>query len=170
MKSILAAAAMTAGILAAAQPVMAAPKPIERVTGAQGALILRGAIVPAGNDIFYLSGQLADPIDPAKRATIADFGDTKTQTISTLKKIKALLEEKGYKMSDVFKLTVFVAGDPSLGGKMDFAGLNEGFKQFFGSADNPNTVARSALQVAALAGPNYLVEIEAIAAKAPAGR
>jgi len=60
---------------------------------------------------------------------------------------------------------VFVAGDPAKGGKMDFAGMNEGFKTFFGTTDNPTTVARSTVQVAALAGPAYLVEIEATAAK-----
>ena len=48
---------------------------------------------------------------------------------------------------------------------MEFACLNDGFKMFFGSPDNPNTVARSTVQVAALAGPNFLVEIEATAAK-----
>jgi enamine deaminase RidA (YjgF/YER057c/UK114 family) len=39
--------------------------------------------------------------------------------------------------------------------------MNEGFRQFFGTAENPNTVARSTIQVAALAAPGYLVEIEA---------
>ncbi len=68
-------------------------------------------------------------------------------------------------MSDVIKLTVFVNGDPKLGGKMDFAGMNEGFKMFFGTTENPNTVARSTVQVAALAAPAFLVEIEATAAK-----
>ncbi len=38
-------------------------------------------------------------------------------------------------------------------------------KQFFGTAENPGTVARSTIQVAALAGPAFLVEIEATAAK-----
>jgi enamine deaminase RidA (YjgF/YER057c/UK114 family) len=122
--------------------------------------------------MFYLSGQLAAPLDPKKpmspALTIADVGDTKTQTISVMNKIKALLEAQGYKMSDVIKLTVFVAGDPKLGGRMDFAGMNEGFKQFFGSPDNPVTVARSTIQVAALAHPAFLVEIEATAAKMPA--
>ncbi len=74
----------------------------------------------------------------------------------------------GYTMADVIKLTVFVAGDPKLGGKMDFTGMNDGFKMFFGTPENPGTVARSTVQVAALAGPNFLVEIEATAAKAPA--
>ena len=96
---------------------------------------------------------------------MADYGDTKTQTISALAKIKASLAAHGFAMSDVIKLTVFVAGDPKLGGKMDFAGMNDGFKTAFGTADNPGTVARSTVQVAALAGPSFLVEIEATAAK-----
>jgi 2-iminobutanoate/2-iminopropanoate deaminase len=132
------------------------------------ALILDGAEVKAGTDIFFLSGQLASPIDPAKSfadvKSTEDLGDTKTQTISALTKIKALLESKGYKMSDLVKLTLFIAPDPKLG-KLDFAGANAGFKEFFGTADNPTTVARSAFQVAALAGPYFLIEIEGIAAK-----
>lgn len=133
-------------------------------------LILQGVTVKPGATTLYLSGQLASPIaasaaKPATELTMADFGDTKTQTVSVLTKIKTILAARGFAMSDVVKLTVFVAGDPALGGKMDFAGMNEGFKQFFGTADNPGTVARSTVQVAALAGPNFLVEIEATAAK-----
>ncbi len=134
-------------------------------------LILQGASVGSKSTLLFLSGQLASPIDPAKAAappatlTMADYGDTKTQTISTLTKIKAALAAHGYTMADVVKLTVFVAGDPAKGGKMDFAGMNEAFKMFFGTPDNPSTVARSTVQVAALAGPSFLVEIEATAAK-----
>jgi enamine deaminase RidA (YjgF/YER057c/UK114 family) len=134
------------------------------------AMILQGVTVTSGATMLYLSGQLASPIDPAKKVppaemTIADFGDTKTQTISTLTKIKSILASRGYSMADVVKLTVFVAGDPKLGDKMDFAGMNEGFKMFFGTPENPTTVARSTVQVSALAGPAFLVEIEATAAK-----
>lgn len=132
------------------------------------ALILDAADVKAGTDMIFLSGQLASPVDPAKTfadvKTIEDLGDTKTQTVSVLAKIKALLESRGYTMADLIKLTLFVAADPKLG-KMDFAGANEGFKQFFKTAENPTTVARSTFQVAALAGPYFLIEIEAIAAK-----
>lgn len=131
--------------------------------------ILAGAAVGAKSDLLFLSGQLASPIDPAKpmspTMTIADFGDTKTQTISTLNKIKGLLAAHGYTMADIVKMTVFVAGDPAKGGKMDFPGMNEGFGQFFATPENPTTVARSAFQVAALAAPWGLVEIEVIAAK-----
>jgi enamine deaminase RidA (YjgF/YER057c/UK114 family) len=41
-----------------------------------------------------------------------------------------------------------------------------GYKQFFGTAEQPNKPSRSAVQVAALAAPGALVEIEVIAAKA----
>ena len=148
----------------------AAAKPIVRHTNPPPALILSGVTVPAGAETLILSGQLPAPIDPAKTDSIEAYGDTKAQTISTFAKIKALLEKQGYKMSDVIKLTVFVVGDPKLAGKMDFAGFNAGYREFFGTKDNPNLVARSTVQVAALAGPNFLIEIEAIAAKAPVGR
>lgn len=130
------------------------------------AFILNGVTVPAGAEMVMLSGALAAPIDPGKTDSFEAFGDTKTQTLSTFGRIKASLEKLGYTMSDIVKLTIFVAGDPKLGGKMDFAGFNEGYRQYFGTADNPNLVARSTVQVAALAGPYFLVEIEATAARA----
>lgn len=166
-------AALFALALAAPTTARAAPAKTPAVTrhvNTPPGLILQGVTVAPGATTLYLSGQLAAPIDPASKKpvadlTIADFGDTKTQTISTLTKIKTILAARGFALSDVIKLTVFVAGDPKLGGKMDFAGMNEGFKQFFGTPENPNTVARSTVQVAALAGPAFLVEIEATAAK-----
>lgn len=138
--------------------------------GPTPAMILQGVKVPAGADLLFLSGQLPNPMDPSKpmspALTMADYGDSKTQTISTLTKIKGILAAQGYAMGDIIKMTLFIAADPKLG-KMDFAGVNDGFKMFFNTADNPNTVARSAIQVAALANPNALIEIEATAAKMP---
>lgn len=165
--------------IAAALATVAAPaaakdaKPaIVRHTASPTALILQGATVEPGSQLLFLSGQLPNPLaesaaKPPASLTMADYGDTKTQTLSTLEKIKGLLAARGYGMGDVFKMTVFLAGDPKLSGKMDFAGMNEAFRQYFLSADNPSTVARSTVQVAALAGPNFLVEIEVIAAKRP---
>lgn len=168
MKTMKIAAAALALTALGAPALAAGPAPVEKITstgpdGKPGA-ILKGAIVPPGYDTFYLSGQLADPIDPAKRSTVEDFGDTKAQTISTLVKIKALLEEKGYKLSDVVKMTAFLTADPKLG-KMDFKGYMEGFLQFFNTAENPSTVARSTVMVAALVQPQYLVELEVTAVK-----
>ena len=166
MKKLI-AAALAGAVLATAAPaaeiVRHAGPP-----GPQPALILQGVTIPPGAEMAIMSGALASPIDPSKKPdSIESFGDTRTQTISTLNNIKARLEAIGFRMSDIVKLTVFVNGDPKLGGKMDFAGMNEGFKTFFGTPENPGTVARSTVQVAALAGPYFLVEIEATAARMP---
>jgi len=118
-------------------------------------------------DTLYLSGQLASPVTPADAATgtAAVYGDTKTQAFSVLTKIQALLKEQGLDMKDVVKMTVFLAGDPANGGKLDFAGLQASYTQFFGTKNQPNKPARSAVQVAALAAPWALLEIEVIAVK-----
>lgn len=157
-------------ILAGGLVAFSAPAQVAKFTSPAGkdgkpARILEGAEVPPNASILYLSGQLASPIHPDRPATsLADFGDTKTQAASTLAKIKKSLEAHGYSMRDVIKMTVFVVADPKLG-KMDFDGLNQAFDTFFNVAENPTTTARSALQVSALASPNFLVEIEVIAAK-----
>jgi enamine deaminase RidA (YjgF/YER057c/UK114 family) len=118
-------------------------------------------------DTLYVSGQLASPVTPADQAkgTPAVWGDTKTQALSALTKIEGILKEQGLSMSDVVMMHVYMAGDPANGGKLDFAGMNASYGQFFGTKDQPNKPARSAMQVAALANPLALVEIEVIAVK-----
>lgn len=143
---------------------------VTRIKSNPQAVILDAARVSAGAEMLYVSGQLPSPVDPTKPMSeiksIEEMGDTKTQTISVLGKIKTILEAQGYTMADAVKLSLFIAADPRTG-RMDFAGANEGFKTFFGTAETPVTVARSTFQVAALVGPHYLIEIEAIAAKKP---
>jgi 2-iminobutanoate/2-iminopropanoate deaminase len=161
--------AIAVAAVAAAMPVPAcAEGEVVRIKRDPGARILDAARVNAGADMVYLSGQLASPLDPAMPMSevdsLEDMGDTRTQTISVLGKIRDILAAQGFSMSDVVKLTLFVAADPSTG-RMDFAGVNAGFGAFFGTAENPETVARSTFQVAALVGPHFLIEIEAIAAK-----
>ena len=164
MKSLIVAALAATVSLGTA----ASAAEINRIGNTPQANILTGVIVPPNAEIFHLSGQLASPIDASKPATSVEaFGDTKTQTISIMNKIKTILAAQGYAMSDVFKMTVFVTAAPGMDGKMDFAGFNAGYRQFFGTPENPNKVARSTVQVAALAGPNFLIEIEATAAKMP---
>lgn len=118
-------------------------------------------------DTLYVSGQLAAPVTPADRdkGTPAVYGDMKTQAASALSKIQAILKEQGLTMGDVVAMHVFMAGDPANGGKLDFAGMNAAYAQFFGTADQPNKPARSAMQVAALVAPGTLVEIEVIAVR-----
>ena len=173
MKTSLALALAVVGLAlpVAVSAAPAKPAAIVRHANTPPGLILQGVTVPGGTEMLYLSGMLASPLEASKAKppaamTMDDFGDTKTQTISIFTKMKAALAARGYALSDVIKLTVFVAADPKMSGKMDFTGFNDGFKMFFGTPENPNTVARSTVQVAALAGPNFLIEIEAIAAKA----
>ena len=166
---VLLIAAMVAGMTAL--PVAAhAEGEVVRIKRNPTALILDAARVNAGADVIYVSGQLASPLDPAMPMSavdsVEDMGDTRAQTISALGKIRDILATQGFSMRDVVKLTLFVAADPR-SGAMDFAGVNEGFRTFFGTAENPETVARSTFQVAALVGPYYLIEIEAVAARTP---
>ena len=144
---------------------LAAPAVVRH--GADGpSPILTGVTVPAGVETLYLSGQVPPVADKsADAASPAAYGDTKTQTIGIFRKIEALLTAQGYGLKDVVKLTVFLVGDAKLGGKQDFKGFSEGYAQFFGTPGQPNKVARSTVQVAALANPGFLVEIEAIAVK-----
>jgi len=128
--------------------------------------ISAAVLVPAGYDTIYVSGNIARVAKPdAPKGGTEMFGDTKTQTISVLQQIQEVLTAQQLSMADVVKVTVFLAGDPANGGKMDFAGMNAGFLQFFGSKQQPNKPARSTVQVAALVAPGALVEIEAIAVR-----
>jgi enamine deaminase RidA (YjgF/YER057c/UK114 family) len=122
--------------------------------------------VKAGVDTYFLSGALA-PVSnkDAPKGSVAAYGDTETQTVGALNAIKGTLARLGLVMGDVVKMTVFLVGDPAKDNKMDFAGMMAGYKQFFGTAEQPNKPSRSAVQVAALAAPGALVEIEVIAAK-----
>jgi len=131
-------------------------------------LILAGVTVPPGAETLMLSGQVPSPIDPKNTKGFEAYGDTQTQAVNTFRKIEATLKQLGWSMQDVVKLTVFLVGDPKLDGRMDFAGFNAAYRQYFGTAENPNVVARSTMQIAGLASPYFLVEIEATAARMPA--
>lgn len=153
--------AVIAAALAAAVSVSGAHAQVER-TGQPTGVIASTVSVPAGYKTVYLSGSTASPIDPAKPEEV---GDTKAQTLSILTKMKATLEGMGMTMGDVVKINVFLVGTPENGGKMDAPAMNEVFKTFFGTAEQPNKPARSTVQVAALGRPWTLVEIEGIAVK-----
>jgi enamine deaminase RidA (YjgF/YER057c/UK114 family) len=108
---------------------------------------------------LYLSGMLSPSLDGPTP------GDTKTQTIGSIQAIDAALKAQKLTLGDVVLMHVYLAGDPAKGGKMDFSGFMAGYTQFFGTKEQPHLPARSAMQVAALADPTALVEIEVIAVK-----
>ncbi|MFT3789939.1 MAG: RidA family protein [Rudaea sp.] len=135
-----------------------------RYNGPAGFPIAQAVEVPAGQAIVFLSGSVPDVADKAApKDSIQSYGDTKTQTVSILKKIEATLKSMNLGMSDVVKMQIFLAGDPAHDGKMDFGGMMEGYRQFFGTKEQPNLPARSVVKVAGLANPGWLVEIEVTA-------
>lgn len=122
--------------------------------------------VPPGKTLVYLSGMVAPLLDAtAAKDSVAAYGNTQAQTVGALKAIQSELEQLHLTMGDVIKMQAFLVGDPAQGGRMDFAGFMQGYTQFFGTATQPHLPVRSALQVAALANPGYLVEIEVTAVR-----
>ena len=162
MHKTLALAALAFALCAPASGALA--QEIERTVANPTATISSSASLPPGSRIVFLSGSTASPLDPASPE---NFGDTRQQTLSILTKMKAQLEVLGMDMGDVVKMTVFLVGVPENNGRMDSAAMNEVFRTFFGTAEQPNRPTRSTIQVAALGRPTTLVEIEAVVAKAP---
>lgn len=119
--------------------------------------------VSAGSETLYVSGITPETVPGAPAAT--PFGDTKTQTLSVLKRIGVILEGQGYSFDDVVMMRVLLVGDPAKGGGMDFAGMMEGYTAVFGPLKNKP--ARITSQVAGLVRPGMFVEIEVQAAKPP---
>ncbi len=161
MRSIYGIAAL-AGVMLAAQPLHAAD--IARIY--KGDFPIASVVsVPTGATTYYLSGIPAPVINPsAPKGSVESYGDTKTQTVGTLNAIKGILAEQKLTLGDVVSMHVYLVGDPAKDGKMDFAGMMEGYTQFFGTKDQPNKPARTTVQVSSLVGPGQLVEIDVIAA------
>jgi enamine deaminase RidA (YjgF/YER057c/UK114 family) len=164
MKTCLAVALALAFVSAHAADVVRHP-----LGGGSTFPIARAVSVPAGYETIYHSGITPAPANPnAEEGTPAYWGDTRTQTLSVFSRIKQSLDAMGLGFGDVVKMTVFLAGDPALGGRMDFEGFMQAYSQVFGTKEQPHLPARSTVQVAGLVSPGMLVEIEVVLVK-PAG-
>ncbi|MDN3640080.1 RidA family protein [Simiduia curdlanivorans] len=125
---------------------------------------IAAAVEVSGGALIFESGKVPGPKDAkAEKYSAAYWGNTEEQSLDVLQQIEASLKSKGLGMGDVIKMTVFLVGDQAKGGQMDFGGMMKAYTQFFGTAAQPNLPARSAVQVAGLAVPGMLVEIEVIA-------
>ena len=102
------------------------------------------------NGTLYISGQV--PVDPATAKVVE--GGIVEQTKQVMKNIEAILEEAGYKFSDVIKSTCLLSDMSS------FASMNE----IYGSYYKENPPARAAFAVKELP-LGVMVEIETIAIK-----
>lgn len=97
--------------------------------------------------VLYTSGQI--PINPETGQVVE--GGIKEQTIQVMKNLKALLDEAGTSIENVFKTTCFL---DDMG---DFAAFNEVYSEYF-----TGKPARSCVAVKDLP-KNVLVEVELIA-------
>ena len=105
-------------------------------------------------DTLYISGITPAALDPSAPAV---RGDTRTQTLNILKQLGDILKGRvGY--GDVAMLHVYLVADPAKGGKMDFAGMKEGYGQVFGTPSQPGRPARATVQVGGLVDEGQLVE------------
>lgn len=119
--------------------------------------------VPANKTVVHLSGQVPTVIDEkADPNSLKAFGTIEEQTVSTLKAIEKNLESLNLTMSDVYRMQVFLVAEE---GKVDFSGFMKGYTQFFGTKEQPNLPVRSAVEVAALVNPGWLIEIEVSAVR-----
>lgn len=100
-------------------------------------------------DLLFVSGAAAFDSE----GNIVGKGDPVTQTRVILQNIRDALQAVGADMGDVLKVTVFLT---DIG---DRAAINPVRKEFFGDAKPASTL----FEVSALAVPDMLVEIEAVA-------
>ena len=109
----------------------------------------QGIRITQAQAILILSGQVAYTADgsPACR------GDFKGQARGAYEAIKALVESQGGTMASIVKITTYVT---DMRYRVDLAPLRE---EFFGRKGPASTL----VEVSALAHPDWMIEIEAIA-------
>lgn len=109
-----------------------------------------GIGTPAGARWLHVSGQLGTAPDGTLPAGIA------AQSENAWRNVVEVLRDGGMDVADIVKVTVFVT-DARL-----IPGAREGRAKVLGDAKPASTL----LVVAGLAAPEYLIEVEAVAAKA----
>lgn len=119
--------------------------------------------IPANATVVHFSGQVPVAINKdADSSSIAAYGSMKEQATSALQAIEKNLASLNLTMADVYRMQVFLVAQD---GKVDFSGFMDGYTRFFGTETQPNLPVRSAVEVAALANPGWLIEIEVSAAR-----
>jgi 2-iminobutanoate/2-iminopropanoate deaminase len=109
----------------------------------------QGIRVSQAHTILFLSGQVAYTDDGA----VACRGDFKGQARGAFEAIKALVESQGGSMSNIVKITTFVT---DMRYRADLAPLRE---EYLGKKAPASTL----VEISALAHPDWMIEIEAIA-------
>lgn len=112
------------------------------------------AEVPPGNRLVFFAGQLGVRPDGALAGPGAE-----AQARQIFANLHALLAAEGAGPEHLVKLTTLLAGTEHLAGYR--AAQAEAFGKWFPDGDFP---AQTLAVVAALAGPDYVAEVEAVAA------
>ena len=110
----------------------------------------QGIRVAHAQTLLFLSGQVAYTPDGG----VACRGDFKGQARGAYDAIKALVESQGGTMANVIKVTTYVT---DMGYRADLALLRE---EYFGKKGPASTL----IEISSLAHPDWMIEIEAIAA------
>ena len=105
--------------------------------------------VTGAQTILFLAGQVAYDKDGGA----AHPGDFKAQARQVFSSVKALVEAGGGTLANVVKITTYVT---DVRYRPDFRTVRE---EFFGAKGPASTM----VEVSALAHPDYLIEVEAIA-------
>jgi enamine deaminase RidA (YjgF/YER057c/UK114 family) len=109
----------------------------------------QGVKVTQAQTILFLSGQVAYTADGG----VAYRGDFKAQARGAFEAIKALVESQGGTMANIVKITTFIT---DIRYRIDLASLRE---EFLGKKGPASTL----VEISALAHPDWMIEIEAIA-------
>ena len=109
----------------------------------------QGIKVRQAQTIIFLSGQVAYTADGG----VACRGDFTGQARGAYDAIKALVESQGGTLANVIKITTYVT---DMRYRLDLAALRE---EYFGKKGPASTL----IEISALAHPDWMIEIEAIA-------
>jgi len=109
----------------------------------------QGIRVSQAQTILFLSGQVAYTSD----GSVACRGDFKGQARDAYEAIKALVESQGGTMASIVKVTTYVT---DMQYRVDLPPLRD---EFFGKKGPASTL----IEISALAHPDWLIEVEAIA-------
>ena len=109
----------------------------------------QGVKVSAAQTILFLSGQVAY----TAQGGVAFRGDFKAQARGAYEAIKALVESQGGDLNSIVKITTYVT---DMRYRVDLAPIRE---EFFGKKGPASTL----VEISALAHPDWMIEIEAIA-------
>ncbi|HRE81383.1 MAG TPA: RidA family protein [Opitutaceae bacterium] len=91
------------------------------------------------------------------------YGNTYDQARALMTQLTEDLREAGLSLRDVISVRANLVAEPEL----DMDGWNRAFSEFFGTATNPHRPVRTTVGISRLFHPDYLAEVEFIAAIPP---